>query len=51
MKSTKTAVKKETAKIEIAPQVNSAEVKLSASKIDDILNPTADARIKKLQCK
>jgi len=49
MKSTKTAVKKETAKIEIAPQVNSAEVKLSASKIDEILNPTADARIKKLE--
>jgi hypothetical protein len=49
MSNTKTAVKKETAKIEKAPEGISAEVKKSASKIDDILNPTADARIKKLE--
>jgi len=49
MSNTKTAVKKETAKIEKAQQVNSAEVKKSASQIDEILNPTADARIKKLE--
>lgn len=49
MSNTKTAGKKETAKVAKVQEAKSTEVKKSASQIDEILNPTADARIKKLE--
>lgn len=49
MNNAKTAVKKETAKNENVQATKSAEVQKAALKVDEILNPTADSRIKKLE--
>jgi len=49
MSTQKEAVKNETAKNGKAQESKSAKVEKSTSKIDDVLNPTADSRIKKLE--
>lgn len=49
MSTTKEAVKKGTAKNAKAQESKSAKVEKSTSQIDDVLNPTADSRIKKLE--
>ncbi|MBO2546113.1 hypothetical protein J0871_16980 [Salegentibacter sp. BDJ18] len=49
MSNTKTAAKKGAAKIEKAQTSNSAKVEKSTAKVDEILKPTADGRIKKLE--
>ena len=49
MKTVKDAVKKETAKTEKVQNSKTAQVEKSTSRVDEILNPTADGRIKKLE--
>ncbi len=49
MSNTKTAVKKETAKMEKVQDQKIAQVEKSTKKVDEILNPSADDRIKKLE--
>lgn len=49
MSNTKTAAKKETAKTVKAQNTKGAKVEKSTAKVDEILNPTADGRIKKLE--
>jgi hypothetical protein len=49
MSNTKSAVKKETAKAENVQAVKAAQIEKSTAKVDEIFNPSADDRIKKLE--
>ena len=49
MSNTKSAVKKDTAKADNAQEQKNAKVQKSTAQVDEILNPTAESRIKKLE--
>ncbi|WZL88316.1 hypothetical protein VS868_11985 [Salinimicrobium sp. 3283s] len=49
MKDLKIAAKKEAAKVEKAQEKKTAEVQKASTTVDEILNPSADGRIKKLE--
>ena len=49
MSNTKSAAKKEAAKVEKVQDQKSAEVQKATAKVDEILNPTPEGRIRKLE--